>query len=470
MPNSEQLRKLPGVDKLLQHDQLNHAAQRFGKQLVTGAIRHVLNIYRDRILRGDDAPSEDKLVRGCLSTIQATGEPQLKPVINATGIILHTNLGRSPLGRPLLEQLCQTVCGYTNLEYDLTTGKRGHRNDHFRDLLNFLTGAQATTVVNNNAAAVMLVLSTLARDREVIVSRGELIEIGGAFRIPDIMAASGARMIEVGTTNRTRLADYENAITDRTALLFKAHKSNYAITGFTQEVSVKELATLGREHGIPAVYDIGSGLLRKPANLPLGDEPDVAGALGDGADIVTFSGDKLLGGPQAGIIAGREDLVETCAKAPLMRALRVGKLTIAALIFACRHYLTDDSLIEHNPLFSMLEQPLAKVESRAEKLRDMFLSKKIQSDIVESNAQVGGGTLPDLHLPSRAVMLRAPDGTVKQKEHFAENVFHRLLGHSPAVVPVLREGKLVLDCFTLGDSQLDIVVQAVSAALTGEGA
>ncbi|MFP4417046.1 MAG: L-seryl-tRNA(Sec) selenium transferase [Chitinispirillaceae bacterium] len=465
MPNSEQLRKLPGVDKLLQLTDFSAAIDRFGRQMVTGAMRQVLGDFRSQILGGGDAPSHDVLVDRCLHTIEAIGDAHLRPVINATGIALHTNLGRSPLGESLLNELCQTVTGYTNLEFDLSTGKRGHRNDHMQALLNFLTGAQSTAVVNNNAAAVMLVLSTLAKDREVIVSRGELIEIGGAFRIPDIVAASGARMVEVGTTNRTRLADYQNAITDQTALLFKAHKSNYAIIGFTEEVTVGELSGLGKEHSLPTVYDIGSGLLRKPANLPLENEPDVKTALEQGADLVTFSGDKLLGGPQAGIIAGRAELVTACKNAPLMRALRVGKLTIAALISACRHYLTDDSLTRHNPLFGMLEQSIETIDKRAHELQRMLQEKGVRSKITDSGARVGGGTLPNLCLPSRAVALVAPRGSTRQQQRFAEDTFEQLLVRSPAVVSVLREGKLILDCFTLSDSQLETVTDAVSAAL-----
>ncbi|MFH2034091.1 MAG: L-seryl-tRNA(Sec) selenium transferase, partial [Candidatus Margulisiibacteriota bacterium] len=319
------LRKLPGVDVLLNEASVKELAAAHGIELVTYAARNTINSAREKILNG--SPQID-LVSEVKNLIEKISKPSLKPVINATGIILHTNLGRAPLS-------FEPIRGYCNLEFDLETGKRGKREAHLKAPLKYITGAEDTLVVNNNAAAIVLILNTLASGKEVIISRGELIEIGGSFRINEIMASAGVKMVEVGTTNKTRLSDYENAVTENTALIFKAHKSNYSIKGFSEEVGIKELAEFSRKKGIPFVYDIGSGLLRKPKNLNLEGEPDVRSALKDGAYLVCFSGDKLLGGPQAGIIAGKKELISKLAKAPLMRALRVGKMTIAGLSAVC---------------------------------------------------------------------------------------------------------------------------------------
>ena len=463
------LRELPSVDRLLVAPGLVCLISRYGRPLVLHCVRRALESQRERLGMSPEAaaPSTEEITGQVATLARSIAEPSLRPVINATGVILHTNLGRAPLGDTVIGSIDETMRGYTNLEFDLAAGRRGQRNLHVAEIIKYLTGAEDAIVVNNNAAAIILVLSTLAGEREVVVSRGELIEIGGAFRIPDIMAAGGAVMREVGTTNRTRLSDFEQAIGPETALLFKAHKSNYSIVGFTEEVSVADLATCAHEHGIPMVYDIGSGMLRRTQVSPSRDEPDVRSALSSGADIVTFSCDKLLGGPQAGVIAGKAKLVGQLAGAPLMRALRVGKLTLAALSTACRHYLSDQDLAAHNPVFAMLHQQRGTVEGRARRLADELDQAGVEARVVDSQAQVGGGSLPDFHLPSRAVALLPPKGSHKKAEEFAERIYQGLLGSQCPVVAVLREGRLLFDVFTVADDQVPVIVQTTVALQSG---
>jgi L-seryl-tRNA(Ser) seleniumtransferase len=393
-------------------------------------------------------------VQRIIQRIDTIAKPTLRRVINATGVVIHTNLGRAPLGSAVLEALTPIVEGYSNLEFDLHSGERGHRDSHIRDILRYLTGADDALVVNNNAAAIMLCLSHLARGREVIVSRGELVEIGGAFRIPDIMAASGAIMKEVGTTNKTRLSDYEQAISDSTALIFKAHKSNYTIRGFTEEVSVTELAALAHRHNLPLIYDIGSGLLRKPLQLAQLDEPDVHSAIAAGADVVSFSCDKLLGGPQAGVVCGSATLIARLSRDPLMRALRVGKMTYAALGGAARHYLSDEALLHNNPLFSMLSADASEIRKRAVRLKRTLSGHGIYSSLVDSNGQCGGGTLPDVTIKSFALKLNCTKAEAQR--------IHGALREQPTpVVAILREGGLFFDLLTVNDIEIALLVESL---------
>ncbi|NWF49674.1 MAG: L-seryl-tRNA(Sec) selenium transferase, partial [Ignavibacteriaceae bacterium] len=334
----DELKKIPAVDKLLSHSSILKVKDLFGSELITYSIRKVLDKERSNILEGKKSGSIEKIIEDVLQLAESIRGSSLKPVINATGIILHTNLGRAPLSKEILSEMAPILSGYSNLEFDLYKGKRGDRTDHIKELLKFITGAEDVLVVNNNAAAVFFVLKTFAEKKEVIISRGELIEIGGSFRMPEIMKASGTKMTEVGATNRTRLSDYENAITPNTRLIFKAHKSNYFIGGFSEEVSIEELSKLARKHNLILVYDVGSGLLKKPSNKKFSEEPDIRSCLKEGADLVTFSCDKLIGATQAGIIAGRKDLIKTLSKAPLMRTLRVDKFTIASLNVILKFY------------------------------------------------------------------------------------------------------------------------------------
>ncbi len=369
-PKKEEFSKLPGVDKLLTTPEVKGLLADYDDELVKYIIRKVLQELRMNAAAKGDIPPLPDILDKINKDVALLGKRSMKRVINATGVVIHTNLGRAPFGPEIIEETSKVISGYNNLEFDLGTGERKTRYYHITELLKFLTGAEDILVVNNNAAAVMLVLRSLARDKEVIVSRGELIEIGGSFRLPDIMAASDCKMVEIGTTNKTNIADYEKAITEQTSILFKAHKSNYEIRGFTQEASLSELVSLGKKHKLPVIYDMGSGLLRKTSVDVLKDEPDVRQTLGMGIDLVTFSGDKLLGAAQAGIIAGKKELIARLKKEPMLRALRVGKTTLALLETAMRYYLDDSILIKRNSIFKMLERTPAELQEMAQRFHE----------------------------------------------------------------------------------------------------
>ena len=467
MNDKENLKRLPGIDRILNYPKIADCVHKHGHELVVYASRRIVNNARDLLKKGKSAPSEDNIVRDIINLVESVYSPSLKYVVNATGIILHTNLGRAPLGRAVLDAIEPVAAGYSNLEFDLKKGSRGQRNTHVSELLRYLTGAEDAVVVNNNAAGIMLTLNTLARRKEVIISRGELIEIGGAFRIPEILKASGARMVEVGTTNKTKISDYRNAVSPKTALILKAHKSNFAIKGFTEEVSIKDLAAFAHSCNLPFVYDIGSGLLRRPEGIDIEDEPDVQSAIKDGADIVAFSGDKLLGGPQAGIVAGKKDLVVRLAKAPMMRALRVGKLTIAALSAACRNYLNEDSLKNRNPMFGMFERTAEQLDNMAAEIRIRLEKLGVESVIIESDGRCGGGTLPELAVKSKAVSLNLPGENKKKKSARAKKVFKKLLDMDPPVLGILREGKIVFDVLTIFERDIQYIAEAVKKAVYG---
>jgi L-seryl-tRNA(Ser) seleniumtransferase len=424
------LRDLPSVDRLLQDDRLTDLDRR----LALEAVRAVLVAARDEIRAGHDPGDLIERVRALAAS---TRKPRLRRVLNATGVIVHTNLGRAPLADAALERVLDVARGYSNLEYDLATGSRGSRQDHCASLLRRLTGAEAALVVNNNAGAVLLALAALAEGREVVVSRGELIEIGDGFRIPDVLARSGARLVEVGTTNRTRAADYERAIGPETALVLRVHQSNFRVVGFTEQPRLEDLARVARRHGLPLVDDLGSGAL-----LPLGDEPLARESLAAGADLVCFSGDKLLGGPQAGIVVGRADLVDELRRHPLQRALRADKLTLAALegTLLC----ADDP--DRIPVLRMLREPDEKVRARAERLAAV-----VGGAVEETVARVGGGALPLAELPSFAAAVEE------------ELVMPLRLG-DPPVVGIVRDGRLLLDCRTLTENEADEVAAAVRRA------
>jgi L-seryl-tRNA(Ser) seleniumtransferase len=362
-------------------------------------------------------------------------------VLNATGVVVHTNLGRAPLAPTALDRVAEIGRSYSNLEYDLGSGSRGSRQDHCAGHLLALTGAEASLVVNNNAAAVMLALAALAEGREVVVSRGELVEIGDGFRIPEVLARSGARLVEVGTTNRTRVADYERALSEQTAVLLRVHQSNFRIVGFTEQASLEELAALARRHGLPLVDDLGSGVLGT-----FHDEPSVRASLVAGADLVCFSGDKLLGGPQAGIVVGRADLVGRLRSHPLQRALRADKLTLAALEGTLALYREPGRALREVPVLRMLNEPAAEVRKRAERLAALA-----GGSVAETTCRVGGGALPLAELPSFACAL-------------PEALAAPLRAGDPPVVGIVRDGHLLLDCRTLSDAEIDDVVRAVASA------
>ena len=420
------LRDLPSVDEL---------ARAVEDPLAVDAARAVLARAREEIAAGFE-PAE--LAGRVEAELAAARRPALRRTLNATGVIIHTNLGRAPLAEPALERVREVAAGYSNLEYELTAGARGSRQDHVAALLRRLTGAEAALVVNNNAAAVLLVLAALAEGREVLVSRGELIEIGDGFRIPDVLARSGARLVEVGTTNRTRVADYEAAITPETAVVLRVHQSNFRVVGFTELPGVAELAGVARRHGLPLVDDLGSGVL---AEVP--DEPSVRTSVEAGADLVCFSGDKLLGGPQAGIVVGRADLVERLRRHPLQRALRPDKLSLAALEGTLRLYLEPERAMREVPVLRMLLEPAAAVRLRAQRLAE------VTGGAVEPTlARVGGGALPLTEIPSFACAVE-------------EELAGPLRASEPAVIGIVRNDRLLLDCRTLTEAEVDEVAEAV---------
>ena len=418
------LRDLPSVDELVRE---------VDDPLAVEAARTVLAQARDEIRMG--AATVD-VVQRLRDEIQRLRAPRLRRVLNATGVIVHTNLGRAPLAPEALHRIMEIACGYSNLEYDLTAGARGSRQDHVAELLRRLTGAEAALVVNNNAAAVLLALASLAEGCEVVVSRGELIEIGDGFRIPDVLTRSGARLREVGTTNRTRAADYEQAIGPETALLLRVHRSNFRVVGFTEQPTVAQLAAVARRHELPLVDDLGSGVL-----VELADEPSAKESLAAGADLVTFSGDKLLGGPQAGVVVGRADLVERLRRHPLQRALRADKLTLAALEGTLTLYFDAPERI---PVLRMLRDD--GVRERAERLASL-----VGGTVEATVARVGGGALPLAELPSFACAVE-------------EELAAPLRTGEPPVIGVVRDGRLLLDCRTLTDGDVDEVAGAVAAA------
>jgi L-seryl-tRNA(Ser) seleniumtransferase len=428
-----ELRDLPSVDELAADERLATAAPR---PLLVAAVRSTLDRAREEIRAGAD-PGD--LVDRVESELAGARAARLRRVINATGVIVHTNLGRAPLAREALERVASVAAGYSNLEYDAEEGARGSRQDHVAPILRRLTGAEAALVVNNNAGAVLLALAALAEGREVLVSRGELIEIGDGFRIPDVLARSGARLREVGTTNRTRAADYDRAIGPQTALLLRVHQSNFRVVGFTEQPRLEELVRIGRTRGIPVVDDLGSGVL-----VELEDEPSARDALSAGADLVCFSGDKLLGGPQAGIVVGRADLVEKLRRHPLQRALRADKLTLAALEGTLALYLEPERAAREIPVLRMLGEPLEAVRGRAERLAEL-----VGGEVEQTVGRVGGGALPLAELPSFACGVE-------------EELAAPLREGEPPIVGILRDGRLLLDCRTLTDDEVDDVAAAIA--------
>lgn len=462
--NSE-LRKLPAVDKLLNNDIINSLITQYNKKLVVYIIKNVISEERQNILKEKTCKSQKELISIILKNTHKTGSKSLKKVINATGIVIHTNLGRAPYSKNIINEFAKTLNGYSNLEFDLEKGKRGQRNDHATNLLRFLTGAEDVVVVNNNAAAVMLILRSFARRKEVIVSRGELIEIGGAFRVPDIMAASDCKMIEVGTTNKTKPSDYEDAITPRTKMLLKTHQSNYIIKGFTRETTLSELVVLGKKHNVPVVYDIGSGLLRKVDNKALKNEPDVQNSLATGIDLICFSGDKLLGGPQAGIIAGKKEFIAKLKKEPMMRALRAGKETISLLETACMYYLNDKDLFEHNHLFKTLNQDDKQKKETAINLQNELKKHSINTEIVKSKGQYGGGTLPDYVIDSYTVKVVCNKDSNKKRSVFAEKLYQSLLSNDLPILSILKKGDIYFDVLTLIDEDISEIAKVINTSI-----
>jgi len=453
----EELRKIPGMDTLLSKVEIKDLITSSNQDLVKYCIRKVLNELKEELKAGAKFPEQEIIVNRIREKKLTFKQKNLRKVINATGIIVHTNLGRVPFGEDMLREVMQQLRGYNNLEFDLAVGKRGSRNSHTGNILKYLTGAEDVLVVNNNAAAIMLILRAFAKDKEVIVSRGELIEIGGSFRIPDILAASDCNMVEVGTTNKTKVSDYQNAINHNTAILLKAHRSNYAIVGFTEEVSLKELVAIGKKNKIPVVYDMGSGLLSQTAYKAFKNEPDVKQCLKTGVDLLCFSGDKLLGGPQAGIIAGKKTLIAQLKKDPMLRALRVDKINIAFLETNCSYYLNNHELNSKNMLFRTLNQEPKELEQKAGNLQQKLLAFGIKTEVQSSKGQFGGGALPGEEIESTALCLSFIADSNKQRSRMAEQMHHALLQHKTPLLSILKKGKVYFDMLTLIEEDTDIV-------------
>jgi len=423
------LRDLPSVDEL---------ARSSDDPLSVEAARSVLARAREEIRAGAEPGDLAERMR---EELEVAREARLRRALNATGVIVHTNLGRAPLAEAALDRVREVGRGYSNLEYDLSAGARGSRQDHVAAVLRRLTGAEAALVVNNNAAAVLLALAALAEGREVVVSRGELIEIGDGFRIPDVLARSGARLVEVGTTNRTRAADYDQAVRPETAVLLRVHQSNFRVVGFTELPSVAELAKVAQRHGLPLVDDLGSGALAR-----VEDEPSVRESLEAGADLVCFSGDKLLGGPQAGIVVGSAELVERLRRHPLQRAVRADKLTLAALEGTLTLYLDPARAAREVPVLRMAGESADDVRARAQRLAEL-----VGGEVEKTVARIGGGALPLAELPSFACAVE-------------EELAGLLRLGGPPVIGVVSDGRLLLDCRTLSDDEMDEVAAAVTAA------
>lgn len=452
-PQAE-LRRLPSVDALLRDERLEPLVARGGRDLVTAAVREVLDEARRGVRGGGIVASREALLASVAGCVESWLSPSLRPVINATGVILQTNLGRAPLSARALEAMRQ-VAAYSNLEFDLEAGQRGSRYRHAEGLLQRLTGAEGALLTNNNAGAVLLALSALAQGRQVIVSRGQLVEIGGGFRIPEVLAQSGARLVEVGTTNRTYARDFEAACGPETAVLLYVHPSNFRLVGFVREPEVAELARLARDKGVLLVADQGSGALLDTAAFGLAHEPTAREYVAAGADLVTFSGDKLLGGPQAGIIVGRAELIARLRSHPLARALRVDKLTIAGLSATLAAYLTGHAT-EELPVWQMIALGPEAIKRRARRLARRLRALGVGADVIAGRSTVGGGSLPGETLPTYLVAPRGPSAQVLAR---------RLRLGEPAVVGRIEEDRFLIDLRTVLPGQEADLWRALEQAL-----
>lgn len=463
--DEEALRALPSIEQLLQTEPLRAAAATAPRRLLVEAARREVERCRSAILNGNgDRSDAAELAARVAASINDAVEPSLGPVINATGVVVHTNLGRAPLAFEALEAIDSVASGYSNLEYDLEQGQRGSRQAHVEVLAGELTGAEAALAVNNNAAAVLLALAALAAGREVVISRGQLIEIGGSFRIPEILAQSGARLVEVGTTNRTRIADYEQAIGPETAAIMRVHASNFRTVGFTEEVALPDLSELGRRHGVAVIDDLGSGVLERrddPLDALLADEPAARESVAAGADAVCFSGDKLLGGPQAGIVVGRREAIDALRAHPLARAVRIDKLALAALDATLRLHRDPERARRDIPVLQMLSATEEELADRVERLRAGIAERAgdaAELRLARSSGRAGGGALPMLELEGPVLAVVPTQG--------GPDALHTQLRRGePPVVARIREDAVLLDPRTISEVEVDFAVKAVAEAL-----
>ncbi|MHB1126792.1 MAG: L-seryl-tRNA(Sec) selenium transferase [Bacillota bacterium] len=464
------LRQLPSVDEVMRQEKIRELLKEHPRSLVLQEIRTALDAYREKICLAQSEQFEgtdltDNIIEEILTGVLVRNVPNLRPVINATGVVLHTNLGRSVLSEKALQNMLDVAGGYCNLELDLATGERGSRYAHVAKLVNRITGGEACLVVNNNAAAVLLALSTMAKGMEVPVSRGQLVEIGGSFRVPEVMAQSGARLVEVGSTNKTYSRDYERAIGPETALLLKVHTSNYRMVGFTHETTSRELVELGQKYNLPVMEDLGSGFLTNLSPWGIDDEPTVQAVLKAGVDVVTFSGDKLLGGPQAGIIVGRREYIERMKVNPLTRAIRIDKMTLAALEATLRDYLDPEKAIEKIPTLRILTMSREELRKRARSLRRSIVKavgNLADVNLEDGTSQVGGGALPATELPTTLVVIRPSEMPVHQ-------VVTNLRQGIPAVMARIHADRVILDPRTIMENEFPALANALKAVLALAG-
>lgn len=466
MDVQDRLRSLPKVDEALKRPRIAALLQTYPRALVVEALRGAIDAAREGLLSSEQTDFTDESVLAeAASRLTALTRPSLRRVINATGIVIHTNLGRSPLAPQAAEAARRVAESYSTLEYDVESGERGSRHAHVEELIKRVCGAEAAMAVNNNAAAVLLGIAALARGREAIVSRGQLVEIGGSFRIPDIMCESGATMVEVGTTNKTHLRDYESTITERTGLLLKVHSSNFRVVGFTEEVSLTELVDLGSRHGVPVYEDQGSGVLVDLRGWGLPREPTMRESIESGADLVSCSGDKLLGGPQAGILAGKWHVIARLKQHPLARALRLDKMTLAALEATLRLYAEPELAVREIPTLRMLATPAEEIRVRAERLGRLVgeaAPDAFHADVIGEVSRAGGGALPMAEIPTFVLALRPRRGGEVALED-------RLRARDVPVIVRVKEGRLLLDPRTLTEAEEAEVARALADAAGASG-
>ena len=450
------LSQIPAINKILLLDEIRLLIQEYNEVGVKSAIKNYIDEIKQEILNEElhEVPSLENIVEVVTQIVKSEDKNSLRRVINATGTILHTNLGRSLLSQKIKENIESVAFNYSNLEFDIDNKKRGSRYVHLIDIIKKLTGAEDVLVVNNNAAAVLLTLNTLVKDKEIVVSRGELVEIGGAFRIPEIIKLSGGTPVEVGTTNKTHLKDYENAITDNTGALLKVHTSNYKIVGFTKEVSNEEISYLARENELVSINDLGSGQFVDFSRFGLPYEPTVKEVLDSGIDIVTFSGDKLLGGPQAGIIVGKKEYIEQMKKNQLTRALRVDKMTLAALEATLKLYLDEKEALEHIPTLHMISLSKERLFAKSDVFKTRLSDLDFKITIAEDKAEVGGGSYPESYLDSVVVKLEHPRLS-------ATDIERRLLEVEIPIITRIKDNELIFDMRTLRTREFDLVKQAL---------
>lgn len=454
--NSQLLRKIPKVDELLRHEKLSDLSCQH--TVLTETVREVIDALRRAILAGKEPSLEPQIIcEQVIDAIRKKTTMNLRPVINATGIVLHTNLGRAKLSSAAVAAIQSVAQDYNTLEYNLEKGSRGSRYAHVEQLISKLTGAEDAMVVNNNAAAVMLVLSTMAKGKEVVTSRGELVEIGGAFRVPEIMSQSGGTLIEVGTTNKTHPSDYVNAVTENTGAFLKVHTSNFKIVGFSEEVSLEEIVRIGHERNIPVIYDLGSGAMIRLEDYGILDEPNVPDAMKSGADIISFSGDKLLGGPQAGIIIGKREYIEAMKKNPLTRAFRIDKLTLAALEATLREYMDPQQALQNNPTLRMITAKMDTLEPKGRQLlacMEQVCDGSFSVQLTEDFGQVGGGSVP-------TQMIRSSVVAVEPKRVSLDLLEKRLRELSLPIIARISKERLLLDVRTIEEHHFSYVAQSI---------